>query len=238
MNFLDTYNMLENLTEGVKVVSDPDALFHYTSPLPFCRILKDDAIKAGVNGDAVCFTTDDQYRIYGYTCGFQFSRKKLVDAGYELEDWDDMEEDNPEYADYYKDHPRAADASTESEERVYKDVINLRSLLTAVHIHWSPENMTQDQAPDDFDNSYAFIEVAQSSKGDRIGDEDYKTGKALVWKISMNYFRKQLRELQSKGIKVHEYGVPMQGIYWLDDNDKLHTGTMPDATTVPEKVSA
>lgn len=233
MNFLETYYMLENLDEAVKVVSDPDALFHYTSPLPFCHILKDDALRTGINGDAICFTTDDQYRIYGYTCGFQLSRKKLVEAGYVLEDWDDAEEDNPEYADFYRDHPRADNARIESEERVYKDVTNLRSLLTAVHIHWSPEGMTQDQAPDDYDNSYAFIEVAQSAKGDKIGDEDYRTGKALVWKISMSYFRRQLQELQSKGIKVYEYGTPMSGIYWLDETGKLHDGKMPEPTDIP-----
>ena len=226
MNFLETYSILENLDEAVKVVSDPDALFHYTTPLPFCRILKDNVLKAGVNGDAVCFTTDDQYRIYGYTCGFQFSRKKLVAAGYELEDYNDALAYDPDWE----------EENSESEERVYKDVTNLRSLLTAVHIHWSPEGMTQDQAPDT--TEYSFIEVAQTAKGDKIGDEDYRTGKPLVWKISMSYFRKLLQELQSKGIKVYEYGTPMNGIYWLDETGKLHDGKMPEPTAKPAEIPA
>lgn len=225
MNFIETYNILENLEEGTKVVSDPDALFHYTTPLPFCRILRDNVLKAGVNGDAVCFTTDDQYRIYGYTCGFQFSRKKMEAAGYDLEDYNDALAFDPDWE----------EERTESEERVYKDVTNLKDLLTAVHIHWSPEGMTQDQAPDDYDNRYAFIEVAQSAKGDMIGDQDYKSGDLLVWKINMTYFRKQLNELKAKGIKVYEYGTPMKDIYWLDNHGKLHSGPMPGSEAQPEE---
>ena len=232
------FEIKEDLQEAIKVVSDPDALFHYTSPLPFCRILKANAIKrkAGHDDYAVCFTTDAKYRIHGNTCGFQLSRQKLVDAGYELQDWDDAGEDDPEFADYYAEFPRAEDARTESEERVYKDVINLRNLLTAVHIHWSPEGMTQDQAPDS--NKYSFIEVAQSERGDVIDDEDPRSGEALVWKIDMAYFRRQLRELAAAGIKVHEYGTPMKDIYWLDSQGKLHDGPMPTAEPETPEVAS
>jgi hypothetical protein len=180
-----------------------------------------------INEGAVCFTTDANYRIYGYPIGLQFSRQKLIDAGYELEEYDDYQ---PEiYGD-----DREEDAPTESEERVYETVTGIKKLLTAVHVHWSPEGMTQDQAPDSVD--YPFIDVAQSARGDIIGDDNPNAASladSAVWKISMSYFRRQLRELQAAGIKIYEYGTPMKDIYWLDENNNLHKGPMPEVEEEP-----
>ena len=222
LSFVEAITELDDLYEAKRVMQDADALYHYTNPLPFCRILKSDSLRMDINEGAVCFTTDANYRIYGCPIGLQFSRQKLINAGYELEEYDDYQ---PEiYGD-----DRAEDASTESEERVYETVKGIKKLLTAVHVHWSPEGMTQDQAPDSID--YPFIDVAQSARGDIIGDDNPNAASladSLVWKISMSYFRRQLRELQAAGIKIYEYGTPMKDIYWLDENNKLHEGPMPE----------
>lgn len=210
----------EGLGEAVKVVSDPDVLYHYTNPLPFCLILKSDSLRKDINEGAVCFTTDANYRIYGCPIGLQFSRQRLVDAGYDLEDYDDALAYDPDWEEEY----------SESEERIYETVTGIKKLLTAVHVHWSPEGMTQDQAPDSID--YPFIDVAQSTRGDIIGDDNptaTSLADSLVWKIPMSYFRRRLRELQAAGIKIYEYGAPMKDIYWLDENNELHDGPMPEA---------
>lgn len=176
-------------------------------------------MRKDINEGAVCFTTDANYRIYGCPIGLQFSRQRLVDAGYDLEDYNDALAYDPDWE----------DERSESEERVYETVKGIKKLLTDVHIHWSPEGMTQDQAPDSID--YPFIDVAQSARGDIIGDDNPRAvslADSLVWKISMSYFRRQLRELQASGIKIHEYGTPMKDIYWLDENNELHDGPMSE----------
>ena len=108
MNFNEAIVALDNLYEAQRVIHDVDILYHYTNPTPFLKIFTEDCLRADVNLKAVCLTTDRDYHIYGYPCGIQFSRKRLLDAGYELVPFDELADD-PE-------------AEGESEERIYENI--------------------------------------------------------------------------------------------------------------------
>lgn len=82
--FLKVYENLTELNETIRIVSDPNILYHYTNPTPLYQILTSGCLRADVNLKAVCFTVDKDYRIYGYPCGMQFCRDRLVKDGYEL----------------------------------------------------------------------------------------------------------------------------------------------------------
>ena len=123
MNIAEALKELDDLYEAKRVISDPDILYHYTNPNPLYRILTEDCLRANVHLNAVCFTTDKDYKIYDYPCGIQFSRERLTKDGYELVEFDELADD-----------PNAAG---ESEERLYKDITDVSKYITTVYIDWN-----------------------------------------------------------------------------------------------------
>jgi hypothetical protein len=211
-----------NLEEAIRIGAGNDALYHYTNLIPFMKILKTDTMKRPDDHEdyAICFTTDEGYRIFEFCFGLQFSRERLAADGYDLLLWDDAEEDNPEYADFYRDHPRAEDARTESEERIYDNIPNVSKYITDIHLHWSPEGKTLDQASDDYDNEDAFIDIAHGKQGDKlIGYEGPNDRMVLV---PMSEFKAVLLSLKSKGVQIHTYGTRMKKMYVYDERGKVH----------------
>jgi hypothetical protein len=196
MNFNDAIAALDQLYEAKRVIHDVDVLYHFTNPTPFLKIFSNDTLRADVNLKAVCLTTDRNYRIYGYPCGIQFSRKKLLDDGYEIVPFDEFADD-PE-------------AAGESEERIYKNIEQLSKYVTAVHIYWQGSR-------DD-----AEIAIARSSQGPRICDAVYdeRGNENESYDLMLKDFTDLLSTLKSKGIKVLEYGTPHAG-YYLTDNGRL-----------------
>lgn len=196
MNFIEALTALDNLYEAKRIIHDVDVLYHYTNPTPFLKIFSNDTLRADVNLQAVCLTTDRDYRIYGYPCGIQFSRKKLLDAGYEIVPFDEFADD--------------PDAAGESEERIYKSIEQLSNFVTAVHIYWQGSR-------DD-----AEIAIANSSRGHRICDAVYDEhgNENESYDLMLKDFTDLLDNLKSKGIKVVEYGTPHAG-YFLTDAGKL-----------------
>jgi hypothetical protein len=200
MNFLLTYNLLENLaddsenlSEAKRVVSDPDILYHYTNPNPLHRILTDDCLRSNIHLNAVCLTTDKDYKIYDYPCGIQFSREKLISDGYELVEFDEFADD--------------AESAGESEERIYEDITNVSKYITAVHVDWNK------------------IAIVQSPEGYRVADAKYETyGEGEEYSLLLSQFRFFLMRLNMKGIKVIETGKPQYGKYYLDDSGNLKYG--------------
>jgi hypothetical protein len=195
MDFNEAYFELDNLYEAKRIIHDVDVLYHYTNPTPFLKIFTGDCLRADVKLNAVCLTTDRNYLIYDYPCGIQFSRKKLLDAGYELIPFDEFEND-PE-------------ASGESEERIYGNINNLSKYVTAVHINWQGRGDAE-------------IAVVKSSAGDRIADAIYDEhgNENETYDLMLNDFKKLLDSLRAKGIKVIEHGSP-KAKYYLDDNGEL-----------------
>jgi hypothetical protein len=190
MNFLLTYNLLENLVEesdskitegGRRIISHPDILYHYTRPLAMMNIFKEDTLRADLNCNAVCFTTDATYPIYDQPCGLVFSRSKITAAGYTLEEFDDFEEIayNP-------------DGSSESEERVNENVVGISKMVTEVKVKWDR------------------IGIVDSPKGHVIEDVYYdKQGKEHdTWDLTLKEFTQFLESLKAKGIVITEIGKP------------------------------
>lgn len=205
MNFKEAYNSLDELYESKRVISDADILYHYTNPTPFVRIIKENCLRADINTEAVCLTTDKDYVIYNYPCGFQFSRQKLLDDGYELELYDNNEE-NPF-------------CRGESEERIFSNIDNVMKYVTAVYINWQGK-------------SFAEIPVVYDSVSDthKIADAKYdqQGNEYEEYALSLTSFRLLLSSLKAKGIHVIERGRPQFGKYYLDNNGKL---CMSDLTT-------
>lgn len=193
MNFKDAIVALDQLYEAKRVIHDTDILYHFTNPTPLLKIFLTDTLCADVNIKAVCLTTDKDYRIYGYPCGIQFSRKKLLDAGYDIIPFDEFADD--------------PDADGESEERIYKNIEQLSKYVTAIHIYWQ----------DSWEG--AEIAIAQSSQGPRICDAVYdeQGNEGESYDLMLKDFTDLLDTLKSKGIKVIEYGSPMAGYYLTDD---------------------
>lgn len=200
MNFLLTYNLLENMQENAetlfeakRVISDPDILYHYTNPNPLYRIISEDCLKSNVHLQAVCLTTDKDYKIYDYPCGIQFSRERLLEDGYELVEFDELADD--------------AESAGESEERIYEDITNVTKYITAIYIDWNK------------------IAIVQSPEGYRVADAKYEAyGESEEYSMLLSQFRFFLMRLGMKGIKVVETGNPQYGKYYLDDSGKLRYG--------------
>ena len=212
----------EGLEEAVRIGAGNDALYHYTNLIPFMNILKTDTMKRPDDHEdyAICFTTDEGYRIYEFCFGLQFSRERLAADGYDLMLWDDAEEDNPEYADFYRDHPRAEDARTESEERIYDNIPNVSKYITDIHLHWSPEGKTLDQASDDYDNEDAFIDIAHGKQGDKLIGYEGPNDRIVL--VPMSEFKAVLMSLKSRGVQIHTYGTRMRKMYVYDERGKVH----------------
>lgn len=204
MNFNEAYNSLDKLYESKRVISDADILYHYTNPTPFVRIIKENCLRADINTEAVCLTTDKDYVIYNYPCGFQFSRQKLLDDGYELELFDNNEE-NPF-------------CRGESEERVFSNIDNVMKYVTAVYINW--QGRSGAEIPIVYDGSnYKIADARYDQQGNEY--EEYA--------LPVMDFRFLLANLKAKGIPVIERGRPQYGKYYLDKDGKLCYDDMSDS---------
>lgn len=202
MNFTEAYSTLDTLYESKRVISDADILYHYTNPTPFVKILKENCLRADVKTEAVCLTTDKDYVIYNYPCGFQFSRQKLLNGGYELELFDNNEE-NP----YCR---------GESEERILKNIDNVMNYITAVYINW--QGRSGAEIPIVYDGSdYKIADARYDEQGNEY--EEYA--------LPVSSFRFLLATLKAKGIPVIERGRPQYDKYYLDSAGKLCCG-LPD----------
>jgi hypothetical protein len=204
VNFAEAIKELDDLYEAKRVISDVDTLYHYTNPTPFLKIFTEDCLRGDVHTEAVCLTTDRNYIIYDYPCGIQLSRKKLVEDGYELVPFDEFEYDT--------------DGAGESEERIYGNINNLSKYVTAVYINWQGRGEAE-------------LSIVQSAEGDRIADAVYdEHGNELEnYDLMLSDFVALLDKLKSKGIRVHEQGSPMTGVYYLDSDGKLRSGKLPAA---------
>ena len=187
----------DSLEETVRVVSDPDILYHWTNPTPFVNIFKENCLRADVHMKCVCLTTDKNYMIYGYPCGIQFSREKLLKAGYKLEEADEFDWD--------------PDGIGESEERIFKNIENVIDYITAVGINWEHISVVQSKEGD------RIADATYDEYGDELENYD----------LFLDNFYKLLDSLKAKGIKVVEKGKPQVDEYYLDDNGKLKYGKMP-----------
>ena len=192
----------EGLEEAVRVVSDPDVLYHATEVGPFYDILNSGVMLHDVRNEggvhAICFTTDDNYTIYGYPCKMKFSRSKLEQGGYELYPVDEFEDD--EYG------------SGESEERCDEDINDVRKYVTEVIIDWE------------------FIAVAQDGDDCRLstGEYDEDGNESDNWDLKLSDFRALLDSLRASGIKVVEKGQPqVNDDYWFDETGEFKYGREP-----------
>jgi hypothetical protein len=188
-----------NIDEAIRVVSDPDVLYHATEVGPFYDILNSGVMLHDVRNEggvhANCFTTDDNYSIYGYPCKIKFSRSKLEQDGYDLYPVDEFEED--EYG------------RGESEERCDEDINDVRKYVTEVIIDWE------------------FIAVAQDGADYRLstGEYDEEGNESDNWDLKLSDFKALLDSLKASGIKVVEKGQPeANDEYWFDENGEFRYG--------------
>lgn len=202
MNFTDAIKELDDLYEAKRVISDVDALYHYTNPTPFVKIFTEDCLRGDIHTEAVCLTTDREYIIYDYPCGIQLSRSRLEADGYKLEKFDEFAYDE--------------NAAGESEERINGNIENLSKYVTAVYINWQGRGEAE-------------IAIVQSAEGDRIADAFYDEhgDEQETYELMLSDFKKLLNTLKSKGIRVHEQGSPVSGEYYLDSDGELHYGELP-----------
>jgi hypothetical protein len=141
---------------------------------------------------AICFTSDDNYSIYGYPCKIKFSRSKLEQGGYELYPVDEFEDD--EYG------------SGESEERCDEDINDVRKYVTEVIVDWEFIAVAQDG--DDYRLS--------------TGEYDEEGNESDNWDLKLSDFRALLDSLKASGIKVTEKGQPeANDDYWFDENGEF-----------------
>lgn len=204
MKLHEEFKLYENLwdekqplKETVRVISNPDTLYHWTNPTPFTKIFTENCLRADVNMKGVCFTTDKDYMLYEYPCGLKFSREKLLAAGYELEEVDEFDYD--------------PDGIGESEERIYKNITNVTDYVTAVGINWEHISVVQSKEGD------RIADASYDEYGDELENYD----------LFLDDFYKLLDSLKAKGIKVVEKGKPQIDEYYLDDSGKLKYGKMP-----------
>ena len=75
----------------------------------------------------------------------------------------------------------------------------------------------------------AEIAIVQSAEGDRIADAFYdeRGDEQESYDLMLSDFKKLLDTLKSKGIRVHEKGLPVSGEYYLDSDGKLQYGELP-----------
>ena len=189
-----------NIEEAVRVISDPDVLYHATEVGPFYDILNSGVMLHDVRNEggvhAICFTTDDNYSIYGYPCKIKFSRSKLEQGGYELYPVDEFE-------DY---------GEGESEERIDEDINDVRRYVTEVIVDWE------------------FIAVAQDGDDCRLstGEYDDEGNESDNWDLKLSEFRALLDSLKASGIKVTEKGQPeADDDYWFDETGEFKYGREP-----------
>lgn len=204
MKLYEEFNLYEtlwddpqSLEEAVRIISNQDILYHWTNPTPLVQIFTEDCLRADVHLKAVCLTTDKNYKIYGYPCGIQFSREKLLADGYKLELFDEFEDD--------------FDLPGESEERIYKNIENVSKYVTAVYINWEHIAIVQSKDGD---------RIADATY-DEQGNEDE------TYDLRLNNFMSILNSLKAKGIKILQEGKPEYDEYYLDNNGKLIYGKMP-----------
>ena len=204
MNFEEAIKELDALYEARRVISDVDALYHYTNPTPFVKIFTEDCLRGDIHTKAVCLTTDREYIIYDYPCGIRLSRSKLEADGYKLEQYDEFEYDT--------------EGAGESEERILGNIENLSKYVTAVYINWQGRGEAE-------------IAVVQSAEGDRIADAFYDEhgDEHETYDLMLSDFAAVLSTLRNKGIRVHEQGSPVSGEYYLDSEGKLQYGELPAA---------
>lgn len=191
--FIKVYEELDTLNETIRIVSDSDILYHYTNPTPLYNILTSGCLRADVKLNAVCLTTDKDYVIYGYPCGMQFSRERLVNAGYELVEVDEWEDEPDNYG--------------ESEERIYKNITDVTRYITHVYINWDHISIVKT------DTGYKIADATYDSNGD-----EYET-----YDLKYEDFQKLLVKLRMKCIKVIEKGKPNLENYYLDSNGILQS---------------
>lgn len=191
MNFTEAYAELENIQEALRVVSDPDKLYHWTNPLPFFKIFNEDCLRADVHLNAVCLTTDQNYQIYGYPCGMQLSREKLAKAGHELIPFDEFEHDTT--------------SKGESEERIEGNIDNLSKYVEIVFINW--DNIELVASVEGYRIADATYEAGTNNENE-------------CYDLMYTDFRKLLTSLKSKGIRVLAKSKPHCN-YHLDDAGKL-----------------
>ncbi len=197
MNFIKALTELDKLYEAKRVISDVDALFHYTSPLALYNIFDDNALLANVHGDGVCFTTDRDYTIYDSPCGIRVSRKKLEQAGYELVPYDEFPDE---------------DGRGESEERVYKSITNLTNYVTFVYIDWTKILIIP--------SSSGWIVV-----GARYNELPPEILETDDFTLSLEDFQILLQWIRNKGILVSEFGDPIYDRrHYLEDDGTLLIG--------------
>lgn len=197
-NFIKLYENLNELNETIRIVSDPNILYHYTNPTPLYNILTSNCLRADVKLKAVCLTSDKDYILYDYPCGMQFSRDKLKKAGYELFEVDEWAHEPDNFG--------------ESEERIYKNITNVTDYITHLHINW--ENISIVQSAE----GPRIADAVYNSFGD-----EYE-----VYDLKLEDFISLLTKLKTKGIQIVEKGVPSFDEYYLDADGKLQYGKMPN----------
>ena len=197
MNFIEALSTLDKLYEAKRVISDADALFHYTEPLALFNIFDDNALKADIHGDGVCFTTDREYTIYGYPCGIRVSRNKLVQAGYELVPYDEFPDEK---------------GKGESEERVYKTITNLTDYTTFVYIDWSHISLIPSSS------GWRVIGAKYDDLPPEIPETD-------DFSLYIEDFLGLLTWLKNKGVRVVELDEPVYDrMHYLEDDGTILTG--------------
>ena len=186
----------EGLEEAIRVISNPDVLYHATEVGPFYDILNSGVMLHDVRNEdgvhAICFTTDDNYTIYGYPCKIKFSRSKLKRGGYKLYQVDEFEDD--EYG------------RGESEERCDRDINDVRKYVTEVIVDWE------------------FIAVAQDGDDFRLSSAEYDEygNESDNWDLRLSDFQALLDSLKASGIKVTEKGQPESNDeYWFDETGEF-----------------
>jgi hypothetical protein len=197
--FMTLLEELDQINETVRVVSDPDILYHATEIGPFYHILNSGIMRHNVRNEdgvhAICFTTDDSYTIYGYPCKIKFSRARLEQDGYVLYPVDEFEDD--EYG------------RGESEERIDQDITNVLKYITEVIIDWG------------------LVAVAADGDTYRLstGEYDEEGNESDNWDITLTDFRALLAGLEASGIKVQEIGEPqVNPDYWFDETGEFRYG--------------
>jgi hypothetical protein len=199
-----------NIEEAVRVVSDPDVLYHATEAENLYKILSEDTLKGSINTraniNAVCLTTDRNYTIYHYPCKIQFSRELLTKGGYEFIPYDEFADDT--------------EGSGESEERVLGDITEVSKYITAVHLNWDQIAIAKSIQPG---AEGSYISCPRYDK--HTNDEDE------AWDLRYEDFITALKKLQASGVFIFQEGRKTYR-YWIDENGTPHTGRMPTTPLV------
>ena len=198
----------EPMTEAMRIISNPDILYHATEAANLYKILTDDTLKGSVNTraniNAVCLTTDANYTIYDYPCKLQFSRELLTKGGYEFIPYDEFADDT--------------ESRGESEERILGDITEVSKYLTAVHVNWDRIAIAKSVKP--------------GAEGSYISGpkyDEYNNNEGETWDLRYEDFIDALKKLQASGVYIIQEGRKVYR-YWIDRNGKLQSGRMPAAS--------